>query len=108
MFLLQEFFTDLRLHFRNKTILRLHQSTVNLPRHICCEIAIQLCYLINHNLLNSHLISRIFIVPRSVVGQLHQGILHALDYEDHSCYLTRQSIIDKEIAAHILVLDVLI
>lgn len=38
--LLQELLTDLSLHFRDESILRLHQSAVNLPGHICKEVTI--------------------------------------------------------------------
>lgn len=43
LFFPEELLADPRLHLRNEAILGLHQSTVDLSRHKCEEIAIQLC-----------------------------------------------------------------
>ena len=62
VFLFEAPLTDLRLHVRHEIVLRFHQSSIYLARHVCQEARLQLRHLLSDDCIDSGLVSGFEIV----------------------------------------------
>lgn len=108
MLLLQASLTYLRLHLGHEVVLRFHQTSVDLPRHVGKEVGIELSHLLSDDAVDRHLIGGLGVGGDSRVGDGNEGVFYGFDEEEDGCDFVGQFIVDEEVAAHVLIFDVVV